>query len=388
MRASVEGVLADSRIKRAFRFISEHEPEIEADQIRLSLVPAGPFQEHERARVFSDELKKTRFHPSTDSMGNVVIGYEYIGADPVVMAAHLDTVFPQTMPLQLRRKANTLFLPGISDNGAGIVALLWTLRAAKDAGIRFRRSVIGVGTVGEEGAGNLRGVRFLFDSPPWSGRNCEFIAIDGGGLNRITHQALGSRRFRVVMQGPGGHSWADFGRPNPIQAVAMAIHTFSGAGMSRRAGNAFNFGVIHGGISVNAIPSEVSTEVDLRSVTAGDLDEMDSRLRRIVAESARTTGVAFQIEKTGDRPSGATSAHLPIVQVALEASRAFGVEAQLDIGSTDANIPISIGVPAIGIGGGGSSGNIHTPEEWFDPTQRHLGIQRLLTIVATLAGLA
>src|SRR5262249_2711979 len=174
----------------------------------------------------------------------------------------------------------------------------------------------------------------------------------------------------------------------PIQAVAMAIHTFSSAGMSRRAGNAFNFGVIHGGISVNAIPSEVSTEVDLRSVTAGDLDEMDSRLRRIVAESARTTGVAFQIEKTGDRPSGATSTQLPIVQVALEASRAFGVEAQLDIGSTDANIPISMGISAIAIGGGGSSGNIHTPEEWFDPTQRHLGVQRLLTIVATLAGLA
>lgn len=374
-------------MKRAFRFILEHEADIEADQIRLSLIPAGPFHEDERARQFSDDLKNIGLCPAMDSIGNIIAGYESIGTDPLVIAAHLDTVFPRTTPLQLRRKESTLFLPGISDNGAGIVALLWALRAAKEAGIRFQRSIVAVGTVGEEGEGNLRGVRHLFEHPPWGSRNCEFIAVDGGGLSRITHQALGSRRFRVSMQGPGGHSWADFGRPNPIQAMAAAIHTFSNAGVSVRPGSSFNFGVIRGGISVNAIPSEASMEVDLRSVAAGDLDELENRLRRTVGESARAAGVEFRIEKSGDRPSGTTPAKLPIVQIALEASRAFGAEAQLDVGSTDANIPISLGIPAIAIGGGGSSGNIHTPGEWFDPSQRHLGIQRLLTIAATLAGL-
>src|SRR5262249_50308936 len=151
-----------------------------------------------------------------------------------------------------------------------------------------------LGTVGEEGEGNLRGVRYLFDSPPWGDRNCDFVAVDGGGLSRITNQALGSKRFRVVMQGPGGHSWADFGRPNPIQAMATAIHTFSNAGMSGRAGNSFNFGIIRGGISVNAIPPEVSMEVDLRSVSAGDLETLATRLKQIVAESARAGGAGFQ----------------------------------------------------------------------------------------------
>jgi len=267
------------------------------------------------------------------------------------------------------------------------VALLWAFRAAKKAGIRFRRPVVAVGTVGEEGEGNLRGVRNLFERPPWGDRNCEFIAVDGGGLHRVTNHALGSRRFRVVMHGPGGHSWADFGRPNPIQALATAIHTFSNAGAVRRGASSFNFGMIRGGISVNAIPSEASMEVDLRSVATRDLDELDYQLKRIIAEAARATGVGFHVEKIGDRPSGMTPPEWPIVQAALEASRAIGVEAQVDMGSTDANIPISLGIPAIALGGGGSSGSIHSPQEWFDPSDRHLGIQRLLTVVAALAGM-
>jgi tripeptide aminopeptidase len=387
VRTQLEFVSADSRIQRAFRFISEHESDIEADQIRLTLTPAPPFQESERARLFSDELRKMQLHPASDSIGNVFAGYEELGSNPVVVGTHLDTVFPLATPLQLRRKGKTLFLPGISDNGSGIVALLWLFRAAKETGIRFRRAVVGVGTVGEEGEGNLRGARRLFDAPPWGSRECDFIAVDGAGLHRITHQALGSRRFRVVMRGPGGHSWADFGRPNPIQAIGTAIHVFSNA-VGRRNGTSFNFGIIRGGISVNAIPSEASIEVDLRSITPGDLDDMELRLRSIVGESARTIGVAFQIEKIGDRPSGTTPAQSQIVQAALDATRVFGIEAHLDVGSTDANIPISMGIPAIAIGSGGSSGNIHTEEEWFDPSHRDLGIHRLLTIITLLAGLA
>ncbi len=385
MRARVEAVIGDARLQRAFRFISENEPHIEADQIRLSQIPAPPFQETDRARAFGEELSKLGLQPATDSIGNVVAAYDGIGANAVVVAAHLDTVFPASTPLTLRRKNRALFMPGISDNGSGIVALLWAIRAAREAGLQFRRPLIAVGSVGEEGEGNLRGMRHFFNYPPWGTHHCEFIAVDGGGLHRVTQQALGSRRFRIVMRGPGGHSWADFGRPNPVQAVAAAIHTFTMSGAGKRAASSFNFGVIHGGISVNAIPTEALMEVDLRSVIASNLEELDGQLKRVVSEAARTSGVEFQIEKMGERPSGVTPPESPLVQAALEVTRRFGIEPRLDVGSTDANIPMSMGIPAVAIGGGGTSGSIHTPEEWFDPSHRDLGIQRLLALIAVLA---
>src|SRR4030095_12046095 len=185
------------------------------------------------------------------------------------------------------------------------------------------------------------------------------------GLQRITHQALGSRRFRIRMTGPGGHSWADFGRSNPVHAIAAAIHTFCTSG-TRRFGSSFNFGVIRGGISVNAIPREALMEVDLRSIAAKDLDDLEHQLRRAVADATRESGVECKIEGMGERPSGTTLLSAGIVQAAFDVPRRFGVEPQPDIGSTDANIPISLGLPAIAVGGGGNSGNVHTPEAWVD----------------------
>jgi tripeptide aminopeptidase len=205
-------------------------------------------------------------------------------------------------------------------------------------------------------------------------------------LQRVTHQALGSRRFRIHMTGPGGHSWADFGRPNPVQAIASAIHNFA-AGSGRRPGTAFNFGVVRGGISVNAIPREAVMEVDLRSISAASLDDLENYLKRTLNEATRTSGVECRIELMGERPSGSTSASLPIVQAAMAVTRRFGVEPLPDVGSTDANIPIALGIPAVALGGGGSCGNVHTPEEWFDPARRDLGVQRLLALLAVLAGL-
>lgn len=386
MSARVDNVFADARIEQAFHYISEHESDIEASQIRLTQVAAPPFAETERAKEFTAELLNLRFKPSLDSIGNVIAAYDGIGRNPVVIATHLDTVFPASTPLQLQRKGRVLFLPGISDNSAGIVALIWAFRAAKTLDIHFRRPVIAVGNVGEEGEGNLRGIRQLFNEPPWEGRECDFIAVDGAGLQRITNQALGSRRFRVRMTGPGGHSWADFGRPNPVQAIAAAINGFSTSG-ARRPGSSFNFGVIRGGISVNAIPRDAMLEVDLRSVNTGGLDHLENQLRRSVAEATRDSGVESKIETMGERPSGTTAANSSLVEAAFEVTRRFGVEPQADVGSTDANIPISLGLPAIAVGAGGTSGNVHTPEEWFDPWQRDRGIQRLLALIAVLAGL-
>jgi acetylornithine deacetylase/succinyl-diaminopimelate desuccinylase-like protein len=387
VQARVDAVFNDLRIQRAFRFISERESEIESQQIRLTEIPAPPFGENERALAFSEELLKLHLRPETDRIGNVAAAYDGMGRSPVVIGAHLDTVFPASTPLKLRRKGRTLYLPGVSDNGCGIAAALWMVRAAKENGIVFRRPVILVGNVGEEGEGNLRGIRQLFDDPPWQGRECDFIAVDGAGLQRVTHQGLGSRRFRVHMTGPGGHSWADFGRPNPVQAMAGAIHAFSALRGIRRPGTSFNFGVVRGGISVNAIPREAIMEVDLRSIASANLDELENQLRRSISEATRAAGVECRIEFMGERPSGVTPVSSPIVVAALEVTRRLGFEALTDVGSTDANLPISMGIPAIALGGGGTSGNVHTPEEWFDPVRRDLGIQRLLALVAVLAGL-
>jgi len=387
VQTRVDAVFNDPRIQRAFRFISERESEIESQQIRLTEIPAPPFGESERARAFSEELLKLHMRPETDRIGNIVAAYDGMGRTPVVVGAHLDTVFPASTPLELRRKGRTLHLPGISDNGCGIAAALWMVRAAKENGIAFRRPVIVVGNVGEEGEGNLRGIRQLFDDPPWQGCECDFIAVDGAGLQRVTHQGLGSRRLRVHMTGPGGHSWADFGRPNPVQAMAGAIHAFSAVSGIRRPGTSFNFGVVRGGISVNAIPREAVMEVDLRSIASANLDELENQLRRSISEATRATGVECRIELMGERPSGVTPLSSPIVVAALEVTRRLGFEALTDVGSTDANLPISMGIPAIALGGGGTSGNVHTPEEWFDPVRRDLGIQRLLALVAVLAGM-
>jgi tripeptide aminopeptidase len=382
----VENVFVDPRIRHAFRFISDHQSEIEADQIRLTQIAAPPFGESRRAGQFFEELVRLRFRPATDGIGNVTAAYDGAGRNPVVVGAHLDTVFPASTPLDLHRQGRVLHLPGISDNGAGIVALLWALRGARECGIHFRRPVIAVGNVGEEGEGNLRGIRYLFRNPPWQGRECAFIAVDGAGVQRVTNQALGSLRFRIHLSGPGGHSWADFGRPNPVHAMAAAIHTFCVTGI-RRPGTSFNFGVVRGGISVNAIPREATMEVDLRSVHRGHLGDLETHLRRAIGEATRSFAVESKIEMMGERPSGITPPDSEIVQAALEVTRKFGIEPQTDIGSTDANIPISSGIPAVAIGAGGSSGNVHTPEEWFDPSHQDLGIQRLLALIAVLAGL-
>lgn len=379
-------VFADTRFDRALKFFVDNEPRIEADQIRISMVPAPPFNEEERARVFAEELKAIGLHPVRDAIGNVIAAYDAYGENPIVVGAHLDTVFPAGVPLQLKRNGRVLRLPGIADNGSGIVALLWVLRAAREIGLRFRRPLIAVGNVGEEGEGNLRGIRHLFNVPPWEGRNCEFIAIDVGGVQRITHRALGSRRFRVKMIGPGGHSWADFGRPNPVHAMATAIHMFV-AGAGRRVGVSYNVGIIRGGIAVNAIPSDAVVEVDLRSTATEHLDRLEDHLKHSMLDSAASSSVECRVELIGERPSGQTPVQSELVQAALEATRRIGLDAQLDVGSTDANIPMSLGLPAIAVGAGGTCGNVHTPEEWFDPLHRQLGLQRLLVLIAARAGI-
>jgi acetylornithine deacetylase/succinyl-diaminopimelate desuccinylase-like protein len=384
IRDRVAGVFSHPAVTRAFRFLTENERGIEDDQIRLTTIPAPPFAEAARSRAFAAELSAMGFAPTIDDLGNVTAPYADSGSNPIVLGAHLDTVFPAPTSLEAVRKGRLIYLPGSSDNGAGIVAVLWAFRAAKEAEIRFRRPVLAVGDVGEEGEGNLRGIRHLFKSSSWA-RQCDFIAVDGAGLQRITNQALGSRRFRVRMIGQGGHSWADFGRPNPIHAIASVVHDFVKIGPFP--GTSFNVGVIRGGMSVNAIPVEAVIEVDLRSISADYLEQLQRHLNRCVGESARKSGLEIRVELMGERPIGRTAVESDLVQAALLCTRRLGVEPQLDIGSTDANVPMSLGIPAIALGGGGSCGGVHTTNEWFDPTDRDRGLHRLLALVGVLAGL-
>ncbi|HET9216340.1 MAG TPA: M20/M25/M40 family metallo-hydrolase [Terriglobia bacterium] len=383
--ARAAAAVADPRVRAAFQLLQDREAEIESDQIRLTLVPAPPFHEEERGRHFAQMVRSLGFSPVVDGIGNVVFPYDNTEGNPVIVGAHLDTVFPRDVKLELRRSGRVVRLPGISDNGAGLVALLWLFRVASEAGLCFDRPVWGVANVGEEGQGNLRGVRHLFESRPWGISPCEFVALDGAGVNRITNQGLGSRRFRVRMIGPGGHSWADFGRPNPVHAMANAIHHFVRPRCGP--GTSFNVGVIQGGIGVNSIPREATIDVDVRSTSFEHLDSLQSRLRRTMTDAAAADGLAVEIEAIGERPLGYTPEQSDIVQSAIEVTRTLGVGVQLNTGSTDANIPMSLGIPAIAIGAGGAGGGIHTTDEWFNPEERALGLQRLLALVAVRAGL-
>jgi tripeptide aminopeptidase len=388
LHARAAAALADPRVRTAFRILKECESQIEADQIRISLVPAPPFHEEERGRHFAQMLRSIGFAPALDAIGNVIVPYDApgpTGPNPLIIGAHLDTVFPRDVKLELRRSNDAIRLPGIADNGAGLVALLWLFRAAREAGLKFRRPLWGVANVGEEGQGNLRGVRHLFESRPWGAGPCEFVAVDGGGAHRITNQGLGSRRFRVRMSGPGGHSWADFGRPNPVHAMAEAIHQFVRPGCG--AGTSFNVGVIQGGIGVNSIPTEASINVDLRSTSAEHLESLHDRLKRTMKSSAASAGLQLEIESIGERPLGQTSDQTDLVQAAMETTRMLGLNPQLNAGSTDANLPMALGIPAIAVGAGGTCGGIHTPEEWFNPAGREIGLQRLLALVVVQAGL-
>jgi acetylornithine deacetylase/succinyl-diaminopimelate desuccinylase-like protein len=254
-----------------------------------------------------------------------------------------------------------------------------------------------VGTVGEEGEGNLRGVRYLFTRGRWASKVDAFLSFDGPGVDRITNRALGSRRYRVEITGPGGHSWGDFGLPNPVHALGRAVAKLAAYPLPRDPRTTFNVGRVEGGASVNAIPEKAAMDVDLRSSAADELQRLDSFFRRAVKQAAeeengsRRPGdplLEVKVDLIGERPSGETPIDAPLVELAVEATKILGVEPRLDQSSTDSNLPISLGIPAITLGAGGTSGASHTLAEWFDPTNRELGLKRALLVILGFAGVA
>lgn len=396
-RLSIASLLGSSRIQRAFQFIDEIGGELDAELVRICEIPAPPFKEDARAgdvaRRF-DEIGLAQVR--SDEVGNVIAERTGLSSKPsVIVSAHLDTVFPEGTNVRVKRDGARFNAPGISDNTCGLVSLIALARAFDAGDIETEGTIYFVATVGEEGEGNLRGVRHLFDRGEFRSGVDAFISLDGPGLERITQRALGSRRYRITVTGPGGHSWGDFGIVNPVHALGRAIARFASYPAPLAPRTTYNVGIIEGGSSVNAIPERASMVIDIRSVSSNEIEKLEAFLRRVVEIAVREensqramsgTSLTCEIDEVGDRPSGETPVNSRIVRAAIECSRALGIEPRLDCSSTDSNIPISLGIPAITLGVGGISNNCHSLMEWYEPVGRELGLKRLILLTAVLSG--
>jgi len=395
-------------IQRAYAAIDELEPRTMADLIDLTQVPAPPFEEEARGLVYADWLREAGADSVyVDEEGNVVairlgrggeMGRTPDGARRVVaISGHLDTVFPADVDVTVRQRGDTLFAPGISDDTRGLISVLTVLRALEAAGIETEADVLFIGTVGEEGLGDLRGMKHLFreGADPIH----TWIDIDGTGLGSIVNKGLGSHRFRVTFSGSGGHSWGAFGLASPAHALGRAIRHFQDvADTLTRSGprTSYNVGRMGGGTSVNSIPFEAWMEVDMRSVSPESLDRIDAAFRAAMTRALdeenalRRDGEPLEVEidQIGDRPSGEVADDHPLVLRAEEVMRQVGVEPRLTRSSTDSNVPIALGIPAVTIGGGGEGGAAHSPGEWFINRDGHIGIQAGLLLLVSEAGLA
>ena len=396
--AEIAALAAHPAVQRALQSIEEQDAVTMSNLRELTQIPAPPFMETARGERFREMLEEAGVDSTwVDDEGNV-IGLRRGTGDGEVIAftGHLDTVFPEETDLTIQERGDTLFAPGIADDTRGLAALLATLRAMNQAEITTSADILFVGTVGEEGLGDLRGVKHLFrEGGP---RIDAFVSIDGTGHSGITHQALGSHRYRVTIHGPGGHSWGAFGLANPQHALGRAIAHFDvAADAITRSGprTSYNVGRIGGGTSVNSIPFEAWMEVDMRSESPESLDRIDGVFRRAMeraveeANATRRRGeeLTLELDMIGNRPSGEVPVSDPFVQRAIAVSRHLDIEPSLGRSSTDSNIPISLGVPAITIGGGGAGGAAHSLDEWFVNQDGPRGIQRAMLILLAQAGI-
>jgi acetylornithine deacetylase/succinyl-diaminopimelate desuccinylase-like protein len=395
---TVRQLLSSPKVVRAFRFFETEASAITEEHIRIASIPASPFGEQERARYLSGRfLELGLTEVEIDEEGNCLGLINGASRSPlIVVSAHLDTVFPKDTDFTVVRTENRLLAPGIADDGCGLAALVALAQVFQTERIRTEGSILFVGTVGEEGEGNLRGVRHLLTRGRWAGKVDAFLSFDGPGVDRITTRALGSRRYRVELTGPGGHSWGDFGVPNPVHAMGSAISRLAGYPAPREPRTTFNVGRVEGGGSVNSIPGRAVMEVDLRSAAETELHRLDAFFRRALStavdeENAKRrpgdSELKLKLDLIGERPTGETPPGSTLVELAIETTKAVGFEPRLDQSSTDSNLPISLGIPAITIGAGGTSGSSHTLDEWYDPRDRDRGLKRGLLVILGVVGL-
>lgn len=391
----VEKLAKSKQVAAAFEFIKGQKEETTEDLITLTEVLAPPFMETERGKVFAGMLKEAGVDSIwTDKVGNV-IGLRkgtsgesgYVGVD-----AHLDVVFPEGTDVTVQKVGDTLKAPGIGDDTRGLAMLISMLKAMNKANIKTKKDILIVGSVGEEGLGDLRGMKYMFNE---SGLDiASWIAIDGGSIGRISNAGLGSKRYKLVISGKGGHSWGAFGLANPHHALGKAIDIFSKDAWAYTSGEipktSFNVGRIGGGTSVNSIPFESWMEVDMRAIDPKNLDEIEAIFKKSVEKAIaeyNASGikgeVSYELIKIGDRPSGELSPSLPLIQKTMAATQYFGVTPSLGRGSTNINIPVSKGIPSVCIGRGGKGGGAHSLHEWFlndEPGDESIQLALLITL--------
>jgi tripeptide aminopeptidase len=396
----VSQLAADRRVHKAFQWMHLHERQIMRWQTDLVTVPAPPFAEGPRAEwlcaLFKDlDLENVKI----DGIGNA-IGIRK-SATPsehaVLISAHIDTVFPAGTPIKPRIKNTRLEAPGACDNGAGVACLLALAAALKHAEITPGCDIIFCGNVGEEGEGNLRGMRHLYEKPDFAARIAAHLVIDGAGHEVAVTEALGSRRYQVTLSGPGGHSWANSDHPNPIVVLSQAIARLSSVELSQSPRTTMNVGTIEGGTATNVVPSIASARFDFRSTSPEQLIRLEVELHRAVegaviaanqaAPDTTRTGIAltYSISNIGERPAGALPGDATLYQILRAVDRHFSIATQTRTASTDANIPLSLGVPALSLGAGGSGGGIHTLNEWYDAKDRESGLRRVLLLMLAAA---
>ena len=395
---AIQKLAKNKKIQKAFEHIQAMDPITMERHIELTEIEAPPFKEEKRGLVYADYFRTVGLDSVwIDEVGNVLgvlKGFE--GKRTVALDAHLDTVFPEGTDVKVRIKNDTLFAPGIGDDTRALSMLLTIIESMKVTGVQPKDNILFVGTVGEEGLGDLRGVKHLFRE---NGPQIDsWIAIDGGEIGRVNNKGLGSYRYRVTFKGPGGHSWGAFGLANPHHALGEAISNFvvaADAFTAEGPKTSYNVGVISGGTSINSIPFESIMEIDIRSIEPSRLDAMEALLQQAVNVALvhqnglkrRGPDLTVLIDKIGNRPSGELSDTLPLIQRTLAATTYFGTQPYLTRGSTDSNIPISKGIPAVTIGRGGKGGKAHSLEEWWLNKEGYKAIQLAMLIVLSESGI-
>ena len=402
MVESITALLAHDRVRAARAHIERSDEATLGRQAALSAIPAPTGAEGARGARVAEMLGDVGLEDvSIDDVGNVrgwSVGARRV-APPhdgcVVLCAHLDTVFGPEFDVSVARRGPRLEGPGIADNARGLAALVAIGEALVRARVETRRPVLFAATVGEEGSGDLRGVRHLLgpsDRP--TVRPSAFIALDGAGIERIVHRALGARRYRVTYHGPGGHSWAAFGVANPANAVGRAVALVADLAAPHSPRSSCAVVRLGGGTGLNSIPQTAWFDLDLRSEEPRALEKLDTAVQAILTQALdeenrhRVLGTApltIAVRRVGDRPSGLTPRMHPLVQTAVAATRAVGHDHQLACASTDANVPIALGVPAVALGAGGRAGDAHLPTEWYENEKGALGIVRALLVTAAMA---
>lgn len=396
----ITNLAALTAVHRAFHWLHLHQPQLRRWLLEMVRIPAPPFGEQARAVWFLEHFRTlglTNVH--LDEEGNALA--ELVREDdsssisPVILiSAHLDTVFPAgtpCVPIE-RTDSSAIHGPGVCDNAAGLTALLAIAASLRYARINPPATILFAANVGEEGEGDLRGMRYLFTQGPYRDRIAAAIALEGNGTGVVT-RALGSLRYRIAIGGPGGHSWSDAGTPNPILLLSRALTAISDLPLPSSPLTTLNVGHISGGTSINSIPSSATALLELRSSEARPLRNAAMEVRRLIAETLAPFGShphapTFGIEPIGDRPAGALPDDSALLSALRAVDRHLNLRTELRLGSTDANLPLSLGIPALAIGTGGIGGSIHTLEEWYDPTGREIALRRILLLLLAATQIA